>query len=115
RGLHDTEVSSAHLRFQRAGGALRVTDVGSRNGTWVNGAPLAPRQPVPLQDGATLRLGRTLLVVRERLRGPLEPAPPIGGLVGPFGLRDLAAAIEGLARQQPHNILIEGETGTGKE
>ena len=115
RGLPDTEVSGAHLRIDRAGGALRVADVGSRNGTWVNGARLSPRDLTPLDDGAVLRLGRTLLVYREELPGPLSPAPPVNGLAGPFGLRGVARDIEGLARSHPGNVLIEGETGVGKE
>ncbi|APR86202.1 Response regulator of zinc sigma-54-dependent two-component system [Minicystis rosea] len=115
RGLADTEVSGAHLRIDRAGGALRVADVGSRNGTWVNGARLAPRDLVPLEDGAVVRLGRTLFVFREELSGSFEPALPVGGLVGPFGLRGVAEPILGLGRSRPSNVLIEGETGVGKE
>jgi transcriptional regulator with AAA-type ATPase domain len=115
RDLADTEVSGAHLRVDRRGGVLRVADVGSRNGTWVNGARLAPRDLVPLDDGAVLRIGRTLLVYREELAGAFEPAPPLGGLVGPYGLRAAAQAITALGRSHPGNVLIEGETGTGKE
>ena len=70
---------------------------------------------MPLDDGAVLRLGRTLLVLREKLMGPLEPAPPLGGLVGPFGLRAVSHAVEGLVRGAPRNVLVEGETGVGKE
>jgi transcriptional regulator with GAF, ATPase, and Fis domain len=115
RGLADSEVSGSHIRFDRAGGAVRVIDVGSRNGTWLNGSPLTAEEKVPVDDGAVLRLGRTLFVFRERLDGALEPAEPIGELVGPFGLRSVAVAIEGLARAQPTNVLLEGETGVGKE
>ncbi len=115
RGLADTEVSSGHLRIDRAGGALRVADAGSRNGTWVNGSRLAPRDLTPLEDGAVLRLGRTLFVFREELQGSFEPAPPVGGLVGPFGLRAVAEMLAGLPRSRPGNVLIEGETGVGKE
>jgi MoxR-like ATPase len=115
RGLADTEVSSGHLRIDRAGGTLRVADVGSRNGTWVNGSRLLPRDLVPLDDGAVVRLGRTLLVYREELAGSFEPAPPVGGLVGPFGLRAVAEPIAGLSRSHPSNVLVEGETGVGKE
>jgi MoxR-like ATPase len=118
RGLVDTEVSTGHLRIDRAGGALRIADAGSRNGTWVNGARLAPRDLTPLENGAVLRLGRTLFVFREELQGSLEPAPPVGGLVGPYGLRGVAEAVAGLARlgrSHPSNVLIEGETGVGKE
>jgi hypothetical protein len=114
-GIVDTEVSSAHLKIDRAGGALRVADVGSRNGTWVNGARLAPRDLTPLEDGAVLRLGRILLVYREELQGPFEPAPPVGGLVGPYGLRSVTQPIAGLSRSRPRNVLVEGETGVGKE
>jgi hypothetical protein len=114
-GLADTEVSTAHLRVDRRGGALRVADVGSRNGTWVNGQRLAPRDLTPLDDGAVLRLGRTIFVHREDLLGSLEPAPPVGGLIGPWGLRGVAQTIAGLARSGASNILLEGETGVGKE
>jgi transcriptional regulator with GAF, ATPase, and Fis domain len=115
RGLADTEVSSGHLRIDRAGGTLRVADVGSRNGTWVNGSRLAPRDLTPLEHGAVLRLGRTLFVFREELQGSLEPAPPVGDLVGPYGLRAVAESVAGLTRSRPGNVLVEGETGVGKE
>ena len=115
QGLADREVSGEHLRLDRRGGRLSVTDLGSRNGTWVNGRTIPADADVPLEDGDVLRLGRTLFVVREQLVGELEPAAPIGELVGPFGLREVAAELEGLARQQPGTVLIEGETGTGKE
>jgi transcriptional regulator with PAS, ATPase and Fis domain len=118
RGLADTEVSSGHLRFDRAGGVLRVADVGSRNGTWVNGARLAPRDRVSLDDGAVLRLGRTIFVLREELQGSLDAEPPVGGLVGPYGLRSVTQELAGLAElagSGPGNVLIEGETGVGKE
>lgn len=114
-GLADTEVSGAHLEVDRAGGVLSVADAGSRNGTWVNGQRLTPRERVPLDSGATLRIGRTLLVYREKLLGGFDPAPPVGGLVGPFGLRKVAEAIAGFERAQPGNVLVHGETGTGKE
>jgi len=114
-GLADTEVSVEHVRIDRAGGGLRVADGGSRNGTWVNGSRLAPDDRVPLDDGAVLRLGRTIFVAREHLPGSFEPAPPVGEQVGPFGLRILAQAVAELARSHPRNVTIEGETGVGKE
>jgi MoxR-like ATPase len=117
RGLADTEVSSAHVRIDRAGGALRVADAGSRNGTWVNGSRLAPRDLTPLASGDVLRIGRTIFVYREELQGSFEPAPPVSGLVGPYGLRGLALPVTspGPGQRAPLNVLIEGETGVGKE
>lgn len=115
-GIDDVEVSGEHLAIDRVGGRISIADVGSRNGTWVNGHRLTSHEKVALDDGAILRLGKTLLVFRERLLGAREPAPPIGGtLVGPFGLRVTAESIDGLARVLPRNILVEGETGVGKE
>src|SRR5512133_2488513 len=64
-GLVDSEVSSTHLRLERRGGAVQVTDTGSRNGTWVNGSRLSSRDLTPLEDGAVLRIGRTLFVFRR--------------------------------------------------
>lgn len=115
RGLADSEVSTAHLGIDRAGGVLRVRDLGSRNGTWVNGVRLTAHEAVTLDDGATLRFGRTLFVYRERLTGPLTPEPPLFGMVGPFGLRELATTLEALPRTGAKNVLIEGESGVGKE
>jgi transcriptional regulator with GAF, ATPase, and Fis domain len=115
RSLSDTEVSTAHLRIDRAGGALRVADHGSRNGTWINGHRLAARDLTPVEEGAVLRIGRTVFVFREALAGGLEPAAPVGGLVGPYGLRAITGTLQGLARARPGNVLIEGETGVGKE
>lgn len=114
-GIEDSEVSGKHLRFSRAGGVVRVEDVGSSNGTWVSGQQLPAGRKVPLDEGAILRIGKTLLVYRGRFRGELEPAEPIADLVGPFGLRDVRRAIDGLRNTDPSNVLIEGETGTGKE
>lgn len=114
-GLADSEVSGSHLRISRAGGVLRVADAGSRNGTWVNGVRLGRGDLTTLENGSTLRLGRTVFVYRTELAGPLEPAPPLGALVGPYGLREVTDAIAGLARSRPGNVLVEGETGTGKE
>lgn len=115
-GHHDTEISSAHFKVDRAGGSLRIADVGSRNGTWVNGQRLAPRDLTPVEDGAILRAGGSLFVFRESLLGEADPSPPAHGLVGPYGLRQLARSLDGLTRAGPvTNVLIEGETGTGKE
>jgi DNA-binding NtrC family response regulator len=39
----------------------------------------------------------------------------VGGLVGPYGLRGVAFPVAGLAQRHALNVLIEGETGVGKE
>ncbi|WP_441292920.1 sigma 54-interacting transcriptional regulator [Sorangium sp. KYC3313] len=114
-GLPDAEVSGRHLGFSRTGGRLQVEDVGSRNGTFLNGVPLRARQRMGLDDGDVVRLGKTLLVYREAFTGALSPAPPLGRLVGPWGLTAVRAELLALAARREVNVLLQGETGTGKE
>ncbi|XXX72177.1 sigma 54-interacting transcriptional regulator [Sorangium sp. So ce134] len=114
-GLNDTKVSSNHLRLTRAGGQLQVEDVGSRNGTWLDGHRLPAGETVPLEDGSVLRAGETLLVYRAAYAGRSEPEPAIGGLAGPWGLSGVRAELDRLARRPVRNVLVTGESGTGKE
>jgi len=56
--LRDASVSKLHAHFRDfASGPLRVVDLGSSNGTKVNGAPLEPQRPVVLEPGDTLQVG----------------------------------------------------------
>ena len=57
----DLEVSSTHATVQKIGGRFTITDLGSLNGTQLNGQPLAPQQPQVLDDGDKLFLGRNVL------------------------------------------------------
>jgi transcriptional regulator with AAA-type ATPase domain len=114
-GIIDREMSTGHLMFSRAGRVLKVADAGSRNGSWLDAEPLSSGEPKPLIDGSVLRVGRTVLVYRETFVGPFEPSEPLGGLVGPYGLRQVARAVEALTAPPPSTVLLEGETGTGKE
>jgi hypothetical protein len=111
----DHEVSGKHIEMTRDSGVLRVRDVGSRNGSWLDGRPLPSGHWVDVRDGAVLRLGSSLLVYREQLAGPLAPSPPLGALVAPYGLRDIASTLDALKSHPPRNVLVQGETGTGKE
>jgi MoxR-like ATPase len=114
-GVTDTEISSEHLLLAARGGRIEIADAGSRNGTWVNGARLSPKDSTPLEEGAVVRIGRTVFVYRSQLRGEYEPSPPLGQLVGAFGLRGVASSLSSFSQHPPNNVLIEGETGVGKE
>jgi hypothetical protein len=53
-----TTLSKYHAFFSVDGrGGYVVADAGSKNGSWLDGRRLVPRQPVPLGDGGKLRLG----------------------------------------------------------
>jgi adenylate cyclase len=58
-------VSRRHARLSLAGEALQVEDLGSTNGTSVNGAALRSGTAFPLQTGAKLRLGDVELAIRQ--------------------------------------------------
>lgn len=56
--LDDASVSRFHAWFERqADGTWLVADAGSKNGTSLHGAPLAPKKAVPLPNGAKLTIG----------------------------------------------------------
>ena len=108
--LEERNVSRRHARFLRAGGLVLVEDLGSRNGTWVNGARVEGRRR--LRAGDRIRIGDFELLLEEadgalaaagrsataEIPPPLpqrlapRPAPPGGGPGGPSALRRLAGA-----------------------
>lgn len=63
RGLGDRYMSGRHARLRVEGGKLHVTDLDSKNRTFVNEEPLSPHQPRELRVGDTLRMGTTTLRV----------------------------------------------------
>jgi len=56
--IGDSSVSNFHGSFTiAADGALWLSDVGSSNGTWVNGAPVGANNRIQVHDGDRLRFG----------------------------------------------------------
>ena len=113
--LADRRVSHAHLRVSPSEGGFEAEDLKSRNGTFYEGARFE-RGTLPL--GATLKLGHTLVRIAPVAR-PLDIEPSrarsFEELVGPSLLmREVFAVLE-LAAQSDATVLLEGETGTGKE
>jgi hypothetical protein len=82
----DRELSRRHARFWRAaGGQLLVEDLGSANGTFVNGNRID--QPLLLTGGDSVSVGGTTLVVREdkptRVRAARPQAAPAAATAPP--------------------------------
>lgn len=113
-GYLDSKISTEHVRCGAGRGGFWLEDLGSRNGTFVDGQRLPPNERVELADGSVVRLAVTLFVFRAAHRGAELPAKPLGKLVGPWGLGTLRAAMAKL-RPGAANVLIEGATGVGKE
>ena len=57
--LHDTQVSRRHLELRAASGGFELLDLGSGNGTLLNGQPV---QVATLRSGDTITLGQTILM-----------------------------------------------------
>ncbi len=72
--LADEEISRQHLRLVPSPTALSVLDLGSRNGTTVNGFRLAGRRA--LSAGDVVRLGRTEIIVLRAPTAELVVAEP---------------------------------------
>jgi pSer/pThr/pTyr-binding forkhead associated (FHA) protein len=57
----DATVSGAHAEIAYEDGRFYIEDLGSTNGTKVNGRALSPKVPMALSDGDEVTLGRTAL------------------------------------------------------
>ena len=72
--LDDPRVSRRHALLRRVGSAFRIEDLGSTNGTYVNGIRLEGRQELVEHD--RVRIGATLLCfnLRDDLELDAEPS-----------------------------------------
>jgi pSer/pThr/pTyr-binding forkhead associated (FHA) protein len=109
----DARISRRHLRVRHDGVLWHLEDLGSRNGSFVDGERLAA--PVARSSPRVVRIGRTLLLpvadVRRFQRHPVDDGE--AGVIGPT-LRASWDAV-GLAARAGDTLLITGESGTGKE
>ena len=116
--LDDPLASSNHARLQREGEVWTLVDLGSKNGTFVDGERLGV--PVELKDGARIFVGNHGFVFRlasaqqiEAIKAELsDPLGPVA-TVSPR----LAMLCSKLRRLAPSSteVLLSGETGVGKE
>jgi pSer/pThr/pTyr-binding forkhead associated (FHA) protein len=63
--LQDRAVSRPHCEIAlQEDGAWVIKDLGSANGTIVNGVPITAEEPYPLQDGYVISVGETTILFR---------------------------------------------------
>lgn len=114
-------MSSEHANVARIDDQWIVEDVGSRNGTYVNGARVDRAR---LGDGDVIEMGHTFFVFRDSVNTPPGTPADLDAsslLVHGFGLRTLlpglsrehAALLRVATARMP--VLLLGATGTGKE
>jgi transcriptional regulator with PAS, ATPase and Fis domain len=124
--LKQTSASRVHAKLVRAGDGWRLTDLGSRNGTFADGARVTG--DLLLESGSEIRIGDALFkFVSEdiesyaayRINGGLSEgfrrqSTAVPELVGGLEMDRVALAIEAAAPTDLP-VLVRGETGTGKE
>jgi DNA-binding NtrC family response regulator len=115
--IPDTKISAQHARFEQHLGTWCVKDDRSKNGTFVNGTRVAQ---AALTDGDLIDVGDTILMFRDGIRqdGELVYQPPPSLRRGLSSvLPEVQAELDELAKMAAAalTILVEGETGTGKE
>jgi len=113
--LTDKTVSRKHLQAELHGDEVVMVDSGSTNGTFIQGSRF---EKIVIGFGAEVKLGRTVIkflpdeeVVEPE---PLEQAS-LGSIIGAdTKMRQLFKLMSDVAATTA-TVLIEGETGTGKE
>jgi len=107
--LSDRTVSARHCRLEPCADGLRVRDLGSRNGTLLDGVLVSLAR---VDAGSVLRLGRTdLRLVARGRRGDARASGLIGESSAMHGVLE---QVERCSRNS-YSTLITGESGTGKE
>jgi DNA-binding NtrC family response regulator len=113
--LGDLTVSRRHLEIERTARGLMLRDLSSRNGTFLDGRQVLQAFVEP---GDRITLGKTKLVLTQKtLQTEIEllGGETFGELVGAAeSMRIVFAELRRVSRDDV-TLLLEGETGTGKE
>ena len=112
--LSDPEVSRRHAALSASESSLQVIDLGSTNGTTVNGVSI---KEANLMGGEAIRIGSTVITVRKEAPRFVElvQANTFGRIVGEStAMRKIFPVLARVASGDTP-VLLEGEAGTGKE
>jgi transcriptional regulator with GAF, ATPase, and Fis domain len=111
----DETVSRYHCRIVQEEAGYLLCDLGSTNGTFVNGVRV---REAFLHTGSTIGIGQSevqFFATQEKVEIIPSPKNRLGDIIGKnVKMRELYAVIEKIAPTGA-TVIIEGETGTGKE
>ena len=108
--LHDTEVSRRHAEVRASEDAFRVVDLGSANGTFVNGKPV---DQAPLRTGDRLQLGQTVMLFNV---GPDPDEADLTArvdMLGPPGTQDRSAILKSIPAGEGSRVLQAPDVAGG--
>jgi signal transduction histidine kinase len=100
--LHDTEVSREHAELIRRDEVYSIRDLGSSNGTFVNGKAVKEQD---LSSGDQVQLGRTLLLYTGVTEGRIEDLADKIHIVGPSADDDGSRIVHAMAQSEGSEIL----------
>ena len=113
--LEDAAVSGFHCEIQVEKTGAWLKDLGSKNGTLLDGVPI---REAGLRDASLLRVGRSVIRFQlgsEQNQLPVSDRTEFGTLVGiSVAMRSTFSLLERAAASDA-TVLVTGETGTGKE
>jgi transcriptional regulator with GAF, ATPase, and Fis domain len=116
--LADDTVSRNHFvaAWVAAQGVWVIKDLGSRNGTWVDGVQVGDAF-IPIADNAVIRAGHVILVFEVGEEPSAEDAAAVSttAIPGESNASRVLRAAVGRAGRDPSPVLVFGETGVGKE
>jgi DNA-binding NtrC family response regulator len=113
--LTDPAVSRFHCEIVIEGNRAVVRDLGSRNGTRLDGVEVERGYA---RAGSIISVGTTRIAIDlggDDLRLPLSERDRFGRLVGRSAIMRSVFALLERAAGSTATVLVEGETGTGKE
>ena len=64
--IKDNYVSREHLLLRKVGGKILVRDLGSKNGTFVNGNQIHPGTEFEVKEGASIVIGMSVICLGEK-------------------------------------------------
>jgi DNA-binding NtrC family response regulator len=113
--IPDTKVSGSHFELQLEKGGVRLRDLGSSNGTFIGPVRVTEAWLVPGAVFSPAGRCNIRLVDAKEAEVRIHCETQLGALFGASAvMREIFHSIKTLA-DTPLSVLIEGETGTGKE
>ncbi len=108
--LHDTEVSRRHAELRQDEEAYRIVDLGSANGTYVNGQ--LTDQGL-LHSGDRLQLGQTVMLYNDGGSSPRRDLTARVDLLSPSNPDDRSAILKSMPSGEGSRVLRQPEIAAG--